>query len=189
VQESHLAYVYTSDDPVNEVDPTGMMGGGPGEFCSGEPGGCHFGYESLVPSWVRHHWRGMVTVVGVVAGLAAAATGVGALADATILGADAGLVSATASVVASGADLPACVGGSATSCASAAASLLAGGLGYSAFRIASVNEILMNRGFELSVLRGIAPGLLDAKAFAIGTGSLFWDFLDDLAHRHVGHHG
>jgi hypothetical protein len=140
-------------------------------------------------SWFHQHWRGIVTVVGVVAGLAAAGTGVGAIADVTVFGVDAGVISTTASVVASAADLPACTAGNDTACAGAAVSLLGGALGAALSSIGYFNELLRSQGAELSILRAVAPGLLAAKAFAIGTGSLFWDFLNDLSDRFARHHG
>ena len=77
----------------------------------------HFRYcSSCRGRWpsrsLGHHWRGIVTGVAIVAGTAAALTGVGALADVTVLGLEAstlGYASAAASFIAGGADLPECI--------------------------------------------------------------------------------
>jgi RHS repeat-associated protein len=191
VEQTQQAYLYAGDDPVNRSDPNGMFNVGfskCGQYLPGGPSQCPsstFGGFS----WIGHHWRGIVTTVGIVAGVAAAATGIGAIADVTILGVDMGAASFASSVVASGADLPACIGGSKEACTGAAASLFSGGLGAAASRIGYVNNLLSEAGVELSIGRNIAPRLLSSKAFAVGVGALFWDAFRELAGRVATRHG
>ena len=162
-----------NDNPVNEADPLGLWGWNPISDITQA--------ASDVGHAVQHHWRGIVTGVGIVAGVAAAATGVGALADVTILGVEAstlGAASATASFVAGGADLPACIAGSNAACAGAAAGFLGGGLGAAGSWLGATNDLLEEAGASLSTWRNLAPGLLGSQAFAGGVGSLSWDLLN-----------
>jgi hypothetical protein len=182
------AYLYAGDDPVNEIDPAGLSRLESDGLCtSNNSATCLKQIERKqgsgpgIASWVGHHWRGIVTVVGVVAGVAAVATGFGAIADVTVLGVDLGEVSTVASFVVAGSGMPACVG--------MAAGLFTGSLGAAASRIDHVNDVLKEAGVELSIGREMAPGLLKSKAFAIGVGGLFWDAFHDLADGSANRHG
>jgi hypothetical protein len=110
--------------------------------------------------WVAAH---PAETVGIVAGAVAASTGVGALADLTILGLDGtslAVVSSGAGLVASGADVPGCVSGSTASCIGIGANLLGSGLGVGGL-LADGSDILQ--------------GVLSSKAFSIGIAATFWD--------------
>ncbi len=153
-------YAYTSGDPVNGMDPLGL---GCGIFSVV----CDVGHVvASGAKWVYHH---PAETIGVVAGVAAAATGVGALADATILGLDAGslaVVSSGAGLIASGADVPGCLSGSTASCVGVAANLVGAGLG--------VGGVFADEG-------SILTHLLSSKSFSIGLGAVFWDLISGSA--------
>jgi RHS repeat-associated protein len=158
-------YSYANGDPMINTDPTGLCFL---DYCKvthavsrawDDTGG------KVVHEVATHPWQ----TVGLVAGILAASTGVGALADATILGLDAstlGAVSVGSAVVASGADIPGCVNGSAASCVGIAANLLGAGLG----------------GVDLLTEEGsMLFGLLGSKAFSVGVATIFWDLFSSVA--------
>ena len=155
------AYGYVNNDPLNGVDPSGLSCGwtDPGG-CVSDAAGAVGGVISDGAQWVGDHpWQ----TVGFIAGGVAALTGVGALADIAILGLDSGAlgaISVGAGFVASGADVPDCIGGSTASCVGIGANLLGAGLG-GAFLFAEEGRNLF--------------GLLGSKAFSIGLGALAWD--------------
>jgi hypothetical protein len=198
VQQTQQAYLYVDDDPVNGSDPGGEMFIGPDaqEPQYGSGWDCPSTFNYCKPawvagsnayysrsSWVGRHWRGIVTTVGVVAGVAAAATGFGAIADVVVLGVDAGDIATVASVVAGASDMPDCARGNEEACVGAAANFFAAGLGAGGERLAEANEALRAAGVEISIGRDIAPGLLKSKAFAIGVGTVMWDAFRQLARR------
>jgi RHS repeat-associated protein len=153
-------------------------------WCRWSPVGC--GEVGTVWHYYQKHWRGLVTVVGIVAGIAAALTGVGALADATILGASAGtlgLISSVAGGVSGVADLPACTAGSAPACAGVATGVLAGALGGIGAGVGAFNAALESAGSDISQARLIAAGLFGSQGLAGGVGGLFWDLLNGLNDR------
>jgi hypothetical protein len=131
---------------------------------------------------IKKHWRGELQVVGTVAAVASAATGVGALADVGVLGLDA-TTSATVSTVtgltSSAADLPSCVAGDETSCVGAALGGVAGiGSGASSLLSAS-NAAIEASGGSLSFAQGVLPGIIGSHAFGLGLGGLAWDASND----------
>lgn len=153
-------------------------------WCRWSPVGC--GEVGTVWHFYQKHWRGLVTVVGIVAGIAAALTGVGALADATILGAGAGtlgLISSVAGGVSGVADLPACTAGSAAACAGVATGVLTGALGGIGAGVGAFNAALESAGSDVAQARLIAAGLFGSQGFAGGVGGLFWDLLNGLNDR------
>jgi RHS repeat-associated protein len=154
-------YAFTNDDPLNLTDPLGLIGAG--NFCSRygshsrqckaatkaanalqkklcKSGGCGRGGFTSVTHWVDTHHKAIIVTIGVVAGIAAAATGVGAVVEgATALSAAAGagiatgeaasdvastsvglaLTSAGTGAVATGLDATSCAGGDQTACVGA----------------------------------------------------------------------
>jgi hypothetical protein len=62
VAQTQQAYAYTSDDPVNEIDPAGMAGGAPDALLCGKPGHDCSNKGGDIFSWIRHHWRGIAKV-------------------------------------------------------------------------------------------------------------------------------
>ena len=209
VAETGEPYSFVSGDPVNGIDPSGLCNDDQGVHvyngpCTGaqlagieqaatqaRAAGvatpcsnilsCAFQADATV---TEHHWRGIATGIGIVAGAAALVTGVGAIADLTIIGVDGstlGVASAATSVLAGGSDLPACIAGSDASCAGAAAAFVGGGLGAFGSWIGAANDALEESGIAISTLRALAPGLLGSQAFAGGAGSLSWDLLNALS--------
>ena len=94
VEQTLEAYLYVGDDPVNEIDPSGLKGGPAIGMALAEDQAC--GWESSHSNTPRcrafmvhlenyerqlerFDWSDVVTVLGIVAGAAAAATGIGAV--------------------------------------------------------------------------------------------------------------
>ncbi|HVW80966.1 MAG TPA: RHS repeat-associated core domain-containing protein [Mycobacteriales bacterium] len=152
-------YQYANDDPLAFTDPSGLFGCGIfHSVCS---------IASDAGSYVEAHpWQ----TLGYVAGGVAAVTGLGAIADVGVgvlgLSAEtAGQVAVGAGFVASGADLPGCIGGSTSGCIGVAANLLGAGLGRAG----------------LAAAEGTIPfQLLAAKAFSVGLGATAWDLLSEV---------
>jgi hypothetical protein len=155
VDETRESYAYTGGDPVNEVDPLGLNWWDP--F-----------------SWTGKTWATIGTVTG---GLALAATGVGALADAGVIGGEAaetvgvaaGYVGVTAGGVSTATDLVPCVtsfgggGIDGPACAGAGAGLLTLGFG---------GASLLGNGLTAAANVG-----LDAGGFAFGAGTETFNIL------------
>jgi RHS repeat-associated protein len=170
VNETGTPYASTAGDPVNEMDPSGL------NWLSSawdDTGGVvvHATKVAAVDTGhaVQHHWRGIVTGVGIVAGVAAAATGVGALAEGSI---GLGLLAGGFGIVSGAADLPACIGTGGehdvAACAGAAIGIASGVLG-GAGAIATAATKL--GWLAESGLPSIYGGLAGALGSAEGVGS------------------
>jgi hypothetical protein len=184
VAETGQPYAYTGDDPLNATDPLGLCWSPIG--CGALKRATHdirkVAHKAVhVADVVRHttahlannaatevksHWRGELQIVGTVAAVASAATGVGALADVGVLGLDASTtatVSTVTGLVSSAADLPTCISGDRASCAGAALGGVAG----------------IGSGISSVLDEGLLSGLVGAKAFGLGLGGLAWDASND----------
>jgi hypothetical protein len=122
-------------------------------------------------------------VVGTVAAVASASTGIGALADAGVLGLDAATtatVSTATGLVASAADVPSCVAGDGASCAGAALAG-AGGIASGVSNVLETgNAALEASSGSISFGRSILPSLFETKAFGLGLGASAWDISNGL---------
>ena len=173
-------YQYVGGDPVNGSDPLGLCNIFGNCWSEAAHAVTHVAHD--VGHFVQHHWRGIVTGVGIAAGVLALATGVGALADVGILGLSASMteeISIGASLVSGASDLPACIAGNDMSCVGAAGGFLSAGLGGEALFLGDASEAFTS-GEELSV-GDLIPGLLGSLSFAMGTGSTFLDILNGLS--------
>lgn len=122
-------YAYTNDNPLNETDPTGLCGWTDPFGCISDAAGAVANQATSwagdikdagtqAKNWVADHHEGILTGVGIAAGVVSAATGVGALVDAEVLGGEA-VLSATsvgAGLVAGGLDGPGCLQGDKVAC-------------------------------------------------------------------------
>ena len=148
------AYSYTAGNPVNEIDPLGLHGCG-------------------IFSGICDHWRGIVTGVGIAAGVAAAFTGVGAIAEGSVA---LGFISAGAGIASGLADVPACIGvsgrGSGLACVGVGFGVgagLLGGVGALAGYAVDAGATVANGAFD------IYGGLAGTLGFAAGTGAIAFD--------------
>jgi len=134
-------YAYAGDDPVNGSDPTGDSW-----------------WDPL--SWSSRTW----STIGIVASVAAIATGVGALAGIGGLG----YIAAASSLVSAAVDARSCLRGhNDAACAGAAADAVSG--------------ILGGLGAALQGVSDLASGLVGANSFAVGLGGNAWDGANALA--------
>jgi RHS repeat-associated protein len=180
VSETNQPYAYAGDDPVNGVDPMGL------HDCGWlDPLGCVGNAVDDVGNFVVHH--PLQTFV-IIVGIAAAATGVGALAEAGLAaGAEAGLsttavvseeaateaedavsltqtlsrVSVTLGATGSLADLPKCIDNpSLAGCLGVVLGFASAGLGFAGI---------------LSPAESFLQGILSTKALGFGLAGLVWD--------------
>jgi RHS repeat-associated protein len=115
-------FEYANDDPINSGDPSGMSvspGAKPGCVAGGAVAGypacpSRPSFSNDIVSFYKCHWRGTLKIAGASLFVLAAATGVGALVDATILGVGgttlAG-ISGGAGIAGGITDLPGCIAG------------------------------------------------------------------------------
>ena len=173
-------YQYVGGDPVNGSDPLGLCNIFGNCWSEAAHAVTHVAHD--VGHFVQHHWRGIVTGVGIAAGVLALATGVGAIAGVGMLSLEAeglGAIATGASLVSGASDLPACIAGNDMSCVGAAGGFLSAGLGGAASFLGDASEAFTS-GEELSV-GDLIPGLLGSLSFAMGTGSTFLDILNGLS--------
>jgi RHS repeat-associated protein len=162
-------YSYANGDPMNNTDPLGLWSLNPISDISEATSDV----GEAVVSTVTNHWRGIVTGVGLVAGVFAAATGFGAIVEGSIA---LGLVSGGLGVVGGLADLPACIGTSGhhdglacTGVAVGVGSGLLGGAGAFAGALVETGAVTANGVVD------IYGGLSGAFGFAGGVGAVTFD--------------
>ena len=178
-------YAYAGLNPVNFSDPLGLSSfwGSLGSAAIGVVSAISSGVVQVamdVGHFVRCHWRGIVTGIGIAAGVLAAVTGFGDLAELGILGYEEGstLLATTtdaATIVSSASDVPACYAGNHLACASAAVGALSAGIGFAATTIEQQNAVAQLQHLPVSDLKELLPQLLAAKSFSLGAFSLFSD--------------
>ncbi|MGC2168341.1 MAG: hypothetical protein WA580_04485 [Acidimicrobiales bacterium] len=191
VNETGQVYAYAGDDPVDATDPRGLWSLNPLSDLSeaaSDVGGA-------VDSTVSHHWRGIVTGVGIVAGIAAAATGVGAVieaagiasavaAGATVAEASASAIIAGATATAAGSiatdlDSGACAGGSSAACVGRdfgivgaftglVSTLGTSGLALGFWEIGSIADGVFQGLGAISAMFGITASIVDLTTTAAG---------------------
>jgi hypothetical protein len=196
VQQTLEAYEYVDDDPVNGIDPEGTCNSGSQGYaqcgdpdivgysvwriCERENKAGIVGHGRDLFSWVHHHWRGIVTVVGITLGAAAVVTGFGALVGGSVV---LGFVSGGIGIASGLADLPACIGTrghhNGAACTGAIAGVFAGGVGASGAFVEFGSAALEST----SIVRSAVAGLLAAKAFSVGSASTVWDFVNALIRK------
>jgi hypothetical protein len=193
------AYSYGGGDPVNVVGPSGCAGALPpqGECAAGGNrwvpdntppayGTCiqepHRSLVAQVGHAIRRHWRGIVTGVGIVAGIAAAATGIGAIVEGSVA---LGYASAGFGLLSGVADIPACIGTGGRhdtpACVGAGAGIITGGLGGAGAFVDSGAAALEAVGATAPAWRFVASGLAKSMAFAGGIGGMFRDLFNGLS--------
>ena len=162
-------YSYANGDPMDNTDPLELWSLNPISDISEATSDV----GEAVVSTVTNHWRGIVTGVGLVAGVAAAATGFGAIVEGSIA---LGLVSGGLGVVSGLADLPACIGTSGhhdgLACTGVAVGVgagLLGGAGAFAGALVETGAVTANGVVD------IYGGLSGAFGFAGGVGAVTFD--------------
>ncbi len=168
--QTDQAYSYTSADPVNASDPSGMFNVGfskCGQYLPGGPKNCPSSRLGIL-SWIGHIVRNRLaqTIFLTVVGVAGAATGIGAVVElglgATELAGTLGTASTVLGFVSDAADIGQCIPGhDKSACVSAALDLASSAFGVIGGKLAKGSAKVLG-------------GLFVAKGFSIGFGSLAW---------------